>query len=432
MRKTFQTVCLATVGFSLVAHSLPLEAQSPTEAPTTAVAPEVAKLSHAELDTLLAPIALYPDPLLAQILPAATAPGDIVMAARYVAAKKDIAQVDSQPWEESVKALVHYPSVLKMMDEKLDWTTHLGEVFIAQPTDVFNTVQRLRAQAHQVGNLKETPQQVVVVEKEVIKIMPADPQVVYVPQYPPEAVYVQQPVDVVTPLVTFGVGLALGAWIHNEVDWHNNDVYYHNNGWNGAQVGHHGSGGSYYGGGSGNGNTINRGGNTVNRGGNTVNVEGDVNIGRGNGNSGSVWKPQTKPRPTPYGGANGNQVANRPGTVNNGNNRGGSGTQSSQLPANNRGGTANQLPAGNRAGTGGTKPSQQPARDANRGSASAREKAQPRPSTTEGRTRTTDRQSGLNQFEREGTKPRSSTSNRTERERGNRGDRGGGGGPGRR
>ena len=308
------------------------------------------KLSEEQLDTLLGPVALYPDPLLAQILPASTAPGDVVMAYRYVAAKKDENKIDEQPWEESVKALARYPDVLKMMDEKLDWTTELGQAFVAQPDDVYNSVQRLRAKAQSVGNLKDSPQQVVVVEKEVIKIMPADPQVIYVPQYQPSVVYVQQPPTVVAPIITFGAGLALGIWIHNELDWHNHNVYYHNYGWNNS---YHG-GGNYY------------------RGGNNVNIDNskNINIGNGSGNNGSVWKPQNRPKSEqlPAFGNNGNRPGSGGNNLPNGGNRQpGNGNlpgKPAQLPAtgNNRlpGNGAPQKPA-IRPEQPSNRPSQQPA-----------------------------------------------------------------------
>jgi hypothetical protein len=392
MLKLLQTSFASVAIFGIVSSPIPLWAAT-DQAP---LAQQPTLLSDGDLDTLLAPIALYPDPLLAQILPASTETGDVVMAARYIASGKDVSKIDAQSWEESVKALAHYPDVLKMMDEKLDWTTHLGEAFLAQPEDVFKSVQRLRAKAQEVGNLKDNKQQVIVVEKEVIKIMPADPQVVYVPHYPPETVYVQQPVDVVTPLITFGAGLALGAWIHNEVDWHNHGVYYHNNGWNG----HHGGGG-YYGGG---GNNIN------------IDNSNNINIGNGNGNrpgngNGSVWKPQNKPKPTPYGSGGNNGIANgnRPGGAN------GNGTQRpdnkpAQLPAN----TTNR-PSGN-------KPQQQPStRPAGQNKPSQR--PQERPSTLPSQSGT--RQNGGSQFQREATKPAQSMGNR---DGGGGGARTGGGG----
>ncbi|MCE0521995.1 MAG: DUF3300 domain-containing protein [Methylacidiphilales bacterium] len=411
---------------SLLAGPIPLTAQTapPPEAAPSAQTEEP-KLTDEQLDTLLGPIALYPDPLLAQILPASTVPGDIVMAARYVAAGKDPDKIDSQPWEESVKALARYPDVLKMMDEKLDWTTDLGHAFIAQPEDVFNAVQRLRAKAREYGNLKDSPQQVVTVEKEVIKIMPADPQIIYVPQYQPQVVYVQQPPSVVAPLITFGVGFAMGYWIHNEVNWYNGNIYYHNNGWNN----HYHGGGNYYGG----GNNIN------------INNNNNINIGNGNGNNGSVWKPQNKPRPTPYGGGNGAGNGNRPGSGNNskwpnnggnqpGNNRPGNGQPGNNRPGNgnNQPGNGNNRPPGN--GNGSQKPSTRPTNPQTKpGQGGGQQKPSTRPAQPANRPSTQP-----SQFNREGSKPRpadqgnrSGGSNRSGG--GNRAapSRGGGGGGGR-
>jgi hypothetical protein len=404
MKKLLQISFAGLAMVGLIVSPIPLQAQATPEEPAPAE-PQAPKLSDAELDTLLAPIALYPDPLLAQILPAATDPGDLVMAARYVAAGKDATKIDAQPWEESVKAVAHYPDVLKMMDAKLDWTTHLGEAFINQPEDVFNSVQRLRAKAQEVGNLKDNPQQVIVKEKEVIKIMPADPQVVYVPQYPPETVYVQQPVDVVTPLITFGAGLALGAWLHNELDWHNHDVYYHNHGWNG-----HNGGGGYYGGGNNNINIDNS---------NNINVGNGNRPANGNGNgNGSVWKPQNKPKPTPYGASGSNGIANgnRPG-----------GASGSKWPANGNGNQKpSQLPAnGNNrlSGSGAQqKPTQMPANRPT-GQNKPSQRPQQRPSTLP--SQAGERRNGGSQFQREGSKPQQSMSNRGG---GGGGARAGGGG----
>ena len=359
---------LAFLAFLGIAFgSTPLPAQEPASAPP----PAAPLLSPEQLDKLLAPIALYPDPLIAQILPASTDPSDIVLAARYVKAQKDPNQIDAQPWEESVKALARYPDVLKRMDEQLEWTTQVGEAFIAQPSDVFASIQRLRAQAQSVGNLKTTPQQVVTTEQNVIQIMPSDPQVIYVPQYSPQVVYVQQPVDVVTPLITFGAGLALGAWIHNSCNWNNGNIYYNNNGWNG--------------------NHPNGGWNNTNI---NINNNNNINVGNGNGNGGSVWKPQNKPRPTPYNPGN----ANRPGGAGNPGNRPGGAGNGQGLPGNSTGrpgnGTGNggignspgkpsQLPAtgNNRPSGNGERPSTQPARNPEPGSGSTR------------------------QFDREGSKP---------------------------
>ncbi|MEI7633971.1 MAG: DUF3300 domain-containing protein, partial [bacterium] len=203
---------------------------------TTTIAP---KLSAEELKKLLGPIALYPDVLVAQILPAATYPLDVVQAARWVASKsysKD--KIDAQPWDASVKALAHYPDVLKMMDEKLDWTTQLGQVFLNQPDEALEVVQGLRTQAQAAGSLTDNNEQKVIVEKETIRIVPSDPQVVYVPRYDPQVVYVQQPYttpgyyynddNVLTALLSFGTGMALGAWLTNDINWSTYNVHVYN------------------------------------------------------------------------------------------------------------------------------------------------------------------------------------------------------------
>jgi hypothetical protein len=190
-----------------------------------------ALLSPDQLDSLLAPIALYPDPLLAQIFPAASHPDQISAAYQYVSSNQDPNQIDAQPWDPSVQALARYPVVLKMMNDKPDWTARLGQAYTSQPSDVFAAVQRLRARAQAAGNLQTTPQQVVAAGNNVITVMPANPQTIYVPQYSPELVYSPPAVNLAAPLVTFGAGFALGGWIHNEVNWGGNSVYYHSSGW---------------------------------------------------------------------------------------------------------------------------------------------------------------------------------------------------------
>ena len=172
----------------------------------------------ADLDKLLAPIALYPDALVALILPASTEPSDVVLAARYLEANGDPAQVDSQPWNDSVKALAHYPEVVKWMDTNLEWTKSVGAAFLQQPADMMQAIQRLRAQARAVGTLVDTPQQDVVVEDGNICIVPAQPDVIYVPEYDPDEVYVAQPAYA-GPWLTFGVGWRVGAWLGYECDW---------------------------------------------------------------------------------------------------------------------------------------------------------------------------------------------------------------------
>ena len=156
---------------------------------------ETKKFSQQQLDQMLAPIALYPDALLAQVLMAATYPLEVVTADRWVKQNQGLKgeqlndAVDKQPWDASVKALVPVPDVLSMMSEKLDWTQTLGDAFLAQEGDVMATVQQLRQKAYGAGNLKDTEQQKVIVEQEAIRVEPADPEIIYVPVYDPWWVY---------------------------------------------------------------------------------------------------------------------------------------------------------------------------------------------------------------------------------------------------
>ncbi len=184
-----------------------------------------------ELDDLLAPIALYPDPLIAQILPAATFIDQIDEAARYVNQYGKDAPIDSQPWDVSVKAVAHYPDVLFMMDSKYDWTVSLGQAFVNQQQDVMDAIQRLRAEAEAAGNLTSTPQQQVIDEGGIIRIDPAEPEVIYVPVYDPMVVYVESPPYPAYGFITFGIGFTIGAWLNRDCDWHGRRVYYH--GWQG-------------------------------------------------------------------------------------------------------------------------------------------------------------------------------------------------------
>ncbi|GFE60489.1 DUF3300 domain-containing protein [Geobacter sp. AOG2] len=190
-----------------------------------------------ELDDLLAPIALYPDPLLAQILPAATFADQIDLAARYVRQYGQAARIDDQPWDVSVKAVAHYPDVLSMMDQKYDWTVSLGQAYINQQQDVMDAIQRLRAEAEARGNLASTPEQQVVNEGGFISIDPVAPDVIYVPLYDPQVVYVETGYG----FITFGPGFIIGTWLNRDCDWHGHRIYYHGwrgNGWIGRSRSH--------------------------------------------------------------------------------------------------------------------------------------------------------------------------------------------------
>ncbi len=204
----------------------PLRAQAPPPEPPAAPpqsAPQ--QLSQEELNRLLAPIALYPDALIAIILPASTVPSDLVLAERYIASNGDPGQIADQPWDDSVKSLVRYPDVLKWMDQNLEWTTALGGAFLDQPADVMNSIQALRAEAIAAGNLTDTPQQRVVREKTCVRIVPAEPDVIYVPQYDPEVVYVQPYSEDFGPLLTFSAGFAVGSWLNYDCDWDRRGIY---------------------------------------------------------------------------------------------------------------------------------------------------------------------------------------------------------------
>ncbi len=182
-------------------------------------------LSEKELDDLLAPLALYPDPLVALILPAATSPSDIVLASRYLAANPKSTTFDDQKWEDAVRGLARYPEVIKWMDENLSWTKTLGEAFAHQPVDVMNAIQRLRAKARASGALATTTQQTVTTDGEEIRITPAQSEVVYIPRYDPAVVYVDR-ADLFSygPLITFGIGFPLGYWAAYDCDWRHRRV----------------------------------------------------------------------------------------------------------------------------------------------------------------------------------------------------------------
>ena len=212
---------LALLGLAL-AFAASLPAQDPAPSPAPARTPE-------QIDQLLGPIALYPDALIALILPASTASADIVLASRYFQAGSDPADVENQPWDDSVRSLAHYPEIVKWMDQNLAWTKQVGDVFAAQPVDVMQSVQRLRAAARAAGTLVDTPQQQVVYQGEAISIVPAQPDVIYVPYYDPDVVYVARSEynnNYPYPYLTFGVGFSVGSWLSFDLDWGNHRVWF--------------------------------------------------------------------------------------------------------------------------------------------------------------------------------------------------------------
>ncbi|RNC68234.1 MAG: DUF3300 domain-containing protein [Desulfuromonadales bacterium] len=208
------------------------------------------KLSKEELAQLLAPIALYPDELLSQILMASTYPLEVVQADRWAKSHKQSAgdvlakQLEKEPWDPSVKSLVNFPTVLSAMSEKLDLTTKIGDAFLSQQKDVMDTIQELRKRAYDAGNLKTTKEQKVIVQQEKIVIQPATTEVVYVPSYSTTVVYgswmypayppyyYYPPPPPAYPAYHFAAGVAVGvawgyAWGH--CDWHGGDVQINHN-----------------------------------------------------------------------------------------------------------------------------------------------------------------------------------------------------------
>jgi hypothetical protein len=190
--------------------------------------------SVAQLDNLLAPIALYPDPLLAQVLLAATFVDQVDEAARWMRAYNDTNAIDDQSWDVSVKAVAHYPSVLYMMSDQIDWTTSVGQAYVYQSTDVMMSIQRLRALAHSAGNLVTNEQQQVDVDGDYINIVPAQPQYIYIPTYDPYMAFFGPGsyYGLYPSIIFFGPPFPIGAWLNHDCDWHRHRIYYH--GWRGS------------------------------------------------------------------------------------------------------------------------------------------------------------------------------------------------------
>ena len=270
----------------LIAATTPMDAgatilQEAAGANTSAnYAGQGAPLTAVELQGLLAPIALYPDALVAQILAASTYPDQVAVASYWLQQNKGLTgsalmqAVNGQPWDPSVKALTQFPSVLHQMAQSLTWTSQLGDAYYNQPADVMAGIQVLRGQAKAAGNLKSGPQITVVQQTpQTIVIEPTNPEVVYVPVYNPAVVYGTAYVTtgystgdiVATSMLSFGAGIAVGAMMSGGCcgwgyaswgcNWYSGSAYYHggayygNNGWHGGYYGsgYYGSHGSAYG-----------------------------------------------------------------------------------------------------------------------------------------------------------------------------------------
>ena len=310
MRKV--TAARGLISFVLLSLSLigaDVKAQAQTESAATASPQQ--KLGREQLDQLVAPIALYPDNLLSEVLMASTYPIDIVNAERWYRNNKNLstdqlkAAVDKQQWDQSVKALFATPDVLDMMSSKLDWTQKLGDAVIAQQTDVMDSVQLLRARARENNKLTSTKEQTVKVEqvqnRQIIAIEPTQPDMVYVPYYDPGVVYGAWPYADYPPYywpapgnfgagliaggIAFGAGYALGRWAAGGgywgggFNWNNNNINF-NRPINGA--------GTNWQRGSGNRQGLGGGGRQQGLGNRGVGNRGNVGNRAGVGNRGNV------------------------------------------------------------------------------------------------------------------------------------------------
>ena len=248
--RSLMLLLLVLLPFSAAAQTTP-----PTSPPATTT-PAEQTLKPEQLDAIVAPIALYPDNLLAQVMMASTYPLEVVQAARWAEANKELKgdalkqTIEKLTWDDSVKSLIATPSVLAMMSTKLDWTQKLGDAVLAQQPDLMDAVQRLRMRAQGTDKLKSSKEQNVTVRqeggKQVVAIQPTNPETVYVPYYDPAVVYgtwpyPEYPPDywypddywfpggVIAAGIAFGTGYALWRWWDNNhwrghIDWNKRDI----------------------------------------------------------------------------------------------------------------------------------------------------------------------------------------------------------------
>ncbi len=230
VRQTLGIICVVLL---LVFPTGALVAQQP--APPAVLSAPAQPLSPDQLDTLVAPIALYPDPLLSQVLVASTYPLEVVEAEQWLQRNGNLKgqqltdAARQQNWDASVQALVALPDVLAKLNQDVEWTTALGNAFLAQQSDVMTAVQRMRARAQANGRLSSTPQQTVTTESQggqtAIEIAPADPQVIYVPAYDPMYVWGPPAWGYYPPLYYGGYGFGfypgidIGFWFGGWGGW---------------------------------------------------------------------------------------------------------------------------------------------------------------------------------------------------------------------
>ena len=298
---------LAALVLWIALIAAPAAAQAPAASGNAAEAP-----SPEALEKLVGRIALYPDDLVAIILPASTNPLQLVQADRFLDKRKQDPKLPiDDNWDDSVKTLLNYPDVVKQMSADLDWTADLGEAVVADQGAVLDAVQAFRRKAQAAKNLKSDDKQTVVVEKEIIKIVPADPQVIYVPQYNPSSVVVYSSAPVYgyypAPYPSYYYPYPPGAALATGLIW-------------GAAIGAAWNGGHW--------NTNWGGGNnniTINRGDRNINT-GDIN--RGNRPSqqpggSTAWKSDKRPGQVSSGTGRGTAASTRVGDARAGGGSGG-------------------------------------------------------------------------------------------------------------
>lgn len=226
-----------------------IDAQQEDTQENTAAEQQAPPISNDQLEALVAPIALYPDQLLGQVLVASTYPLEIVQLAQWMQENSNlkgdalVEAVKKQNWDPSIQALVTFPDLVKQLSGNIQWTTDLGNAFLAQQSDVMNAIQSMRTQAKDSGKLQSTQQQSVQTQvennKTVVVIQPTDPQTMYVPSYNPESIWgagaysypsISYPwgSHVATGLISFGAGAALGSWGHGGWGW--------NTGWGHGEI----------------------------------------------------------------------------------------------------------------------------------------------------------------------------------------------------
>jgi hypothetical protein len=224
----FSTLSLAVI-LGVMPFLLPANGFAQNASPRNAAI----ALTPDRLERLVAPVALYPDPVLAQILPATTAPDDIQRANAFLRSNnyRPTAAINNQPWNLSVRSLSYYPPVINGLANNQNWTTLVGQAFVTQERDILDAIQRLRGRAYRNGSLRSSSRQRVVINGNTIVIYSTQPNSLYLPQYNPDLFWsttVTQPGSPIS--ITYSNALPVGPWLNLDLNWDSGEVYYH--GWN--------------------------------------------------------------------------------------------------------------------------------------------------------------------------------------------------------